>query len=120
MICGKKTFDQPIKNDFKTHNSIQKIETVQGDDCTTSCLLDYNYFENHCRIIAIDYLSKQQKLDPDPEAIQQVNFNWNLNWVGTMTMFLSLLKKQEKQFQIFYKKRWEYYERVQKFIFVLI
>ena len=78
MICGKKHFDQPIKIDFKTHNSIQKIETVQGDDCTTSCLLDYNYFKNHYRVIAID-LSKQRKLDPDPKSIQQINFNGNLD-----------------------------------------
>ena len=78
MICGKKHFDQTIKIDFKTHNSIQKIETVQGDDCTTSCLLDYNYFKNHYRVIAID-LSKQRKLDPDPKSIQQINFNGNLD-----------------------------------------
>ena len=34
----------------------------KGDDYTTGCLLDYPYFENHYKVIAID-LSKQQALD---------------------------------------------------------
>ena len=32
-------------------------------------LLDYNYFTNYYKVIAID-LSKQQELDADPKAIQ--------------------------------------------------
>ena len=36
--------DQPIKNNIKTYENIRKITTVQGDDYTTSCLLNYNYF----------------------------------------------------------------------------
>ena len=50
------------------HDNIRKIATGQGDDYTTECLLDYNYFKKHYRLIAID-LSKQQKLDVDPKAI---------------------------------------------------
>ena len=42
----------------------------------TSCLLDYNYFNKYYKMIAID-LSKQQALDADPKAIQQINFNGN-------------------------------------------
>ena len=38
---------------------------------TTGCLLDYNYFENYYNIIAID-LTKEQALDADPKAIQQI------------------------------------------------
>ena len=38
---------------------------------TNVCLLDYNYF----KLIAID-LSKQQALDVDPKAIQQINFKF--------------------------------------------
>ena len=33
----------------------------QGDDYTTGCLLDHNYFKDYYKIIAID-LSKQVKL----------------------------------------------------------
>ena len=51
MIDGKNFFDQPIKND----NCTTEMEmTVQGDDCTTDCLLDYVYFKNYYKIIAID------------------------------------------------------------------
>ena len=32
-------FDQPIKNDLKTYNSIRKIGRGRGDDYTTGCLL---------------------------------------------------------------------------------
>ena len=38
----------------------------QGDDYTTSCLLDYNYFNKYWKMIAID-LSKQQALNTDPK-----------------------------------------------------
>ena len=33
--------------------------------------LDYAYFKDYHKMIAID-LSKQQALDPDPRAIQQI------------------------------------------------
>ena len=44
MIDGKKLFDQPVKNNLRAFNNIQKIATGQGDDYTTDCLLDYPYF----------------------------------------------------------------------------
>ena len=40
MIDGRNSFDQPIKNDMKTYENIQKITTGEGDDYTTGCLLD--------------------------------------------------------------------------------
>ena len=52
---------------------IRKISTGQGDDYTTGCLLDVAYFENIYRLIAAD-LRKQQVLDADSRAIQQINF----------------------------------------------
>ena len=30
-----------------TANSVRKITTGQGDDYTTGCLLDYQYFKDH-------------------------------------------------------------------------
>ena len=73
MIDGKNFFDQPVNNDFKTYENIRKITAGQGDDYTTGCLLDNIHFKNHYKIIAVD-LSKQQALDADPKAIQQINF----------------------------------------------
>ena len=66
-----------MKNHLKTYDNIRKIATGQGDDYTTGCLLDYPYLKKNYKLIAID-LSKQQKLDADPKAIQQVDFNGNL------------------------------------------
>ena len=57
--------------------NIRRIATGQGDDCTTSCLLDYDYLNKYYKMIVIE-LSKQQSLDADPKAIQQSNFAGNL------------------------------------------
>ena len=86
MVDGKNFFDQSINNDFKTYENIRKIATGKGDDYTTGCLLDYSYFKDHYKMIAID-LSKQQALDADPRAIQQINFTANLDRTGNTTMF---------------------------------
>ena len=78
VIDGRNVFDQPLKNDLIKFVNTQKIRTGRGDDYTTGCLLDYNYFNNYYKMIAIN-LSKQQALDADPKAIQQINFTGNLN-----------------------------------------
>ena len=94
MIDGRNFFDQPIRNDLKTYDNIRKIETGQGDDCTTGRLLDYSYFKIYYKLIAID-LSKQQKLDADPKAIQQINFTGNLTRGGDATMFFIIEEAKE-------------------------
>ena len=68
----KAFFDQSVKSDMST--------------------CDY-------KMIAIDSnsSSKQQTLDADPKAIQQINFTGNLDWAESATFF-SLLKKQKKPF----------------------
>ena len=86
MIDGKNFFDQPINSMTKTYENIRKIATGQGDDNTTGCLLDYSYFKENYKLIAID-LSKQQELDLDPRAIQQVNFIANLDRNDGATIF---------------------------------
>ena len=70
----------------KTYKNIRKINTGQGDDYTTGCLLNHSYFKDHYKIITID-LSKQQALDADPKAIQQINFTAKLERVEGATMF---------------------------------
>ena len=58
MIHGRNFFDQPVKNNLIAYHIIQKIATGQGDDYTTGCLLDYNYFNNYYKMIPVD-LRKQ-------------------------------------------------------------
>ena len=91
MIDGKNIFDQPMKNKFKTYENIRNIATGQGDDYTIGCLLEYPYFKENHRMIEID-LSKQQALDTDPRAIQQINFTSNLDRVWNRTMFFIIEK----------------------------
>ena len=96
MINDENVFDQPIKNNKITYENIRKIATGQGDDYTTGCLLDYSYFADTYKMIAVD-LSKQQALDADPRAIQQINFTANLDSAGNKRSTL-FLKKQRKLF----------------------
>ena len=58
MIDGKNIFDQPVKSDKVTYENIRTIATGKGDDYTIGCLLDYIYFKNYYKMIAVD-LSKQ-------------------------------------------------------------
>ena len=53
MIDGKNFFDQPVKKCQVTYESIRKIATGREDDYATSCLLDYIYFKNYCKINAV-------------------------------------------------------------------
>ena len=94
MINGENFFDQPIKNRWITYDNIRKIATGQGDDYTTGCLLDYPYFANTYKMIAVD-LSKQQALDADPRAIQQINFTANLDRAGNTRVYFILEEAKE-------------------------
>ena len=71
LTDGRNFYDQPINDLIKQCDEIRKTATGQGDDYTTECLLDYQYFKDH--YIAID-LSKQKELDADLRAIQQIEF----------------------------------------------
>ena len=73
MIDGRNFFDQAINSMNKTYENIRNIATDKGDDYTTGCLLDYPYFKENHKMIATD-LSRQNELDADPGAIQQINF----------------------------------------------
>ena len=97
MIDGRNFFDQPINSMTKTYENMRRIETGQGDDYTRGCLLDYSYFKENYKLIAID-LSKQQALDVDPRAIQQINFTTNLDRNGNTAIFI-IEKAKETVFE---------------------
>ena len=94
MINCENFFDQPIKNNNITYENIRKIATGKGDDYTTGCLLDYSYFVDTYKMIAVD-LSKQQALDADLRAIQQINFTANLDRVGNTSVYFILEEAKE-------------------------
>ena len=98
MMDRRNFFDQLVKNDLKTNDKIKKTPIGQEDDCMTSRLLDYNYFNNYNKIIAID-LSKLQELDADPNVIQQVNLPGNLNGgenVNDNTIMFFIIEKAKE------------------------
>ena len=92
MIDGRNFFNHPVKNNLITYDNIRKTATGQGDDYTIGCLLGYNYFNNYYKMIAIG-LSKQQALDADPKAIQQINFTGNLE--NTAVRFFIIEESKE-------------------------
>ena len=93
-LIEKFFFDQPVKNNEVTYEDIGKNATGQGDDYTTGCLLDYIYFKKYYKMIAVD-LSKQQALDADPKAIQQINFTANLDRAGNTRIYFILEEAKE-------------------------
>ena len=54
MIDGRNVFDQLINSMNKTYENVTRIFTGRRDGYTTGCLLDYFYFRENYKLIAID------------------------------------------------------------------
>ena len=74
ILIDGRNYDQPISDLVKQYDEIRKSATGQGEDYTTGCLLDYQFFKGHYNLIAVD-LSKQKESDADSRAIQQIKFH---------------------------------------------
>ena len=94
MINGENFFVQPIKDNRVTYENIRKVATGKGDDYTTGCLLDYTYFRDNYKMIAVD-LSRQQALDADSREIQQIKFTANLGRAGNTRVYFVLEESKE-------------------------
>ena len=94
MINGENFFDQPVKDNKVTCENIRKLATGKEDDYTAGCLLDYPYFKDSYKVIALD-LSKQQALDTDLEQISKLISQQIYIEQATQESIL-LLKKQKK------------------------
>ena len=81
-----------------TYENIRKIAIGHGDDYTISCLIDYAYFKKDYKMIVID-LSKQEDLDADPRAFQQINFTANLDGDGNTRFYYILAEVKETVFE---------------------
>ena len=89
LIDEKSFFDLQIKYEEQTYEKI-----IDNNDYTTGNLLDFAYYKENYRLIAID-LSKQTKIK-DP---QQVNFIGKLeNQDNGVTMFFIIEKSEETTF----------------------
>ena len=92
IIDGRNFYDNPIESDTEKYRELKKVMIGKGEDYTTGSLLDYNYFDKHYKLVAVD-LSKQKELDADPRAIQQIEFKYML---GTNSTIYWVLEKSKE------------------------
>ena len=92
LIDGNCFFDSPVKNEEEAYDKI--FNMCNDNDYITGNLLDFAYFKENYRLIAID-LSKQTKLK-DP---QQINFIGKLLKNTGATMFFIIEKSEETTFE---------------------
>ena len=81
--CANKNQRRSIKKD---------TEMSKNNDYTTGNLLDYNYFSNNYKLIAVD-LSEQIELE-NSDLKQQVNFIGKLEEDDGATMFFMIEKSK--------------------------
>ena len=74
-----------------------------GDDYTTGCLLDYAYFKDNYKLIAID-LSKENASDVDPRGIQQIVFQRAVEGNGGTKIRLYTILEQSKETMLEFSK----------------
>ena len=99
IVDGRNFYDNPIESDIEKYRELKKVMNGKGEDHTAGFLLDYNYFKKHCKLVAVD-LSKQKELDPDPRAIQQIEFKYML---GRNSTIYWVLEKSKETILEFYK-----------------
>ena len=103
MIDGRNFYDQPINDLIKQYDEVSKVSTRYGDDYTTGCLLDYAYFKDNYKLIAVD-LSKHKVLDADPRAIRQIVFQGVVGGNdGTKIRLYTILEQSKETMLKFFK-----------------
>ena len=100
IIDGRNFYDNPIESDIEKYRELKKVMIGKGEDYTTGSLLDYNYFDKHYKLVAVD-LSKQKELEADPRAIQQIEFKYML---GINSTIYWVLEKSKETILEFYKQ----------------
>ena len=80
----------------KQYDKTRKTVTGQGEDYTTGCVLDYQYFKDHYNLIAVD-LNKQKQSDADSRAIGFYEM------LKTNSQVCTVLEKSKETMLEFYK-----------------
>ena len=99
IIDGRSFYDNPIESDIEKYRELKKVMIGKGEDYTTGSLLDFNYFDKHYKLVAVD-LRKQKELHADPRAIQQIELKCML---GTNSSIYWVLEKSKETILEFYK-----------------
>ena len=93
LIDGKPFLEIPVKNKEEAYEAI--IEMSKNNNYTAGNLLDYEYFKDQYKLIALD-LRKQIELG-NPDLKQKINFIGRLE-ENNATMFFIIEKKEEATF----------------------
>ena len=88
-------FDLPIKTEEEAYEKI--IDISRNNEYTTGNLLDYDYFKNYYKLIAID-LSKQQELEENEDLIQQIKFIGRLEQASNVFIIIEKKKNAISEF----------------------
>ena len=99
IIDGRNFYDNSIESDIEKYRELKKVIIKKGENYTTGSLLDFNYFDKHYKLVAVD-LSKQKELDADARVIQQIEFKYML---GTNSTIYWVLEKSKETILEFYK-----------------
>ena len=94
IIDGRNFYDNPIESNIEKYRELKKVMIGKGES-----LLDYNYFKDHYKLVAVD-LSKQKELGADLRAIQQIEFKYML---GKSSTIYWVLEKSKETILEFYK-----------------
>ena len=78
-------FDLPIKTEEEAYEKI--IDIGRNNEHATGNLLDYDYFKQYYKLIAID-LSKQQVMQENEDLIQQINFIGRLTEAANVSIII--------------------------------
>ena len=92
IIDGRNFYDNPVESDIEKYRELKKVMIEKEKDYTTGSLLDFNYFDKHYKLVAVD-LSKQKELDADPRTIQQIE---NKYMLGTNSTIYWVLEKSKE------------------------
>ena len=98
IIDGKIFYDNPIESDIEKYRELKKVMIGKGEGYTTGSLLEFNYFDKHYKLVAVD-LSKQKVLDADPRAIQKIEFKYMLG--ANSTIYWVLEKSKETILELY-------------------
>ena len=102
-------YDQAINDLIKQYDTVRDVLTGHGDDYTTGSLLDYAYFKDNYKLIAVD-LSKQKGLDADLRATQPIVLQGVVGGDDNRKIRLCATLKQSKETGL------EFYEGIEKLL----
>ena len=54
IIDGRNFYDNPIESDIEKYRELKKVMIGKREDYTTGSLLDFNYFDKHYKLVAVD------------------------------------------------------------------